>query len=137
MRSRCTSAIARAANEVDARIPRTGGELCHRPRSVQSGIVTGERALHDVVVVGEVSAGLTGHEAGAGRVSAENRQDYHAPDLGDHPAEPIPEVDGRAADHFGKGRRVGGEVAQRVGRRVWVAVVDSALSAGRAHHACR
>jgi hypothetical protein len=50
-------------------------------------------------------------------------------DLGDHPADADPgEVRGLAAERVDKGRRVGGEVAQGVGGRLRVAVVDSPLS---------
>jgi hypothetical protein len=50
-------------------------------------------------------------------------------DLGDHPADADPrEVRGPAAERVGKGCRVGGEVAQGVGRRLRSAVVASPLS---------
>jgi hypothetical protein len=126
------AAIARAATGSSPRISaRAAANSATASRSVQSGIGCANSAHRRLVVVGEVSVGLAGRDrAGAGQGERRERAGMvERGDLGDHPADADPrEVRGPAAERVGKGRRVGGEVAQGVAGASGSAVVDSPLS---------
>ncbi len=133
VRSQMRAAVARAAMGSS---PRTSAPAAAKSatasRSLQSGIAMREQlAHHRLVVVGEVSVDRAGrHRTGAGQGQRRERgrmvEHRH---LRDHPADADPsEVCGTATERLGKGRGVGGEVAQRVPGASGSTIVDSPLS---------
>ena len=125
VRSQMRAAIARRGDGVVAEDLRAGGgELRHRLAVGPVGHRMREQPAHRrLVMVGEVIVGRPGRDrAGAGQGERRERaRMIERGHLGDHPADADPrEVRGPATEHVGKGRRVGGEVAQGVGGRLRV-----------------